>query len=110
MLAFTLNRRPDSQEAISTARYVSVTTFRRSGLGVATPVEFIEHGGSLFFRTLPESGKVKRIYREPRVLVAACSMRGKVTGRRRAGTAVLLSPEETAELAPLFSGKYGRIW
>jgi PPOX class probable F420-dependent enzyme len=91
-------------------RYISVTTFRRDGTGVATPVEFLMIDGSIYFRTLPDAGKVKRIRSEQRVLVAPCTMRGRVTGHKLAGVATLLSPEETAKLLPGFQAKYGLVW
>ena len=112
MVAFTsgLRRPHESSRPLAAERYVSVTTFRRNGTGVPTPVEFVVEGDSLFFRTLPDAAKVKRIRREPRVLLAPCTMRGKVTGRKRAGTATLLTPAETQALIPAFGEKYGLIW
>ena len=112
MLAFTYPGlwREDETGALAAARYVSVTTFRHNGIGVATPVEFVMQDGSLYFRTLPDAGKVKRIRREPRVLVARCTMRGKLTGRKLAGIATLLPPDETQALLPAFEAKYGTLW
>jgi hypothetical protein len=112
MLAFTYPglRREEEADLLAKARYVSVTTFRSSGVGVATPVEFVMQDGGLLFRTLPDSGKVKRIRLQPRVLVAACTMRGRVTGHKLAGTATLLSDEQSEALLPAFDAKYGRLW
>jgi PPOX class probable F420-dependent enzyme len=89
---------------------MSITTFRRDGRGVAPPVEFVAEAGSLYFMTLPDSGKVKRIRREPRVLVSPCTIRGRPTGHKLAATATLLSPEQSAALVPAFRAKYGCIW
>ena len=111
MLAFTFASLPEeAREVLAGERYVSVTSFRRDGLGVATPVEFVMQADAIFFRTLPDCGKVKRMRREPRVLIAACTMRGKVKGHKIAGTAALLSPKETQALMPAFEAKYGRLW
>ena len=110
MLALTASSRPDEVAALARARYVSVTTFRRDGRAVATPVEFVEVEGNLYFRTLPDSGKVRRIRREPRVLLAECTIRGKVTGHKHAGVATLLPPDETEALLPAFRAKYGLAW
>lgn len=110
MLAFTTHRPQTAPDALETARYVSVTTYRRDGRAVSTPVEFIEKDGSLFFRTLPDSGKVKRIRRQAGVLVASCTMRGKLTGPKQPGIASLLSADESEELWPAFHAKYGWLW
>jgi PPOX class probable F420-dependent enzyme len=112
MLAFTYPglQREEETGSLATAHYVSVTTFRHNGIGVATPVEFVMQDGSLYFRTLPDAGKVKRIRREPRVLLARCTMRGRLTGHKLAGIATLLSRDETQALLPAFDAKYGLVW
>ena len=57
-------------------KHISVTTYKRDGTGVATPVWFVQEGDRLLFRTGVASGKAKRIRRNPAVLVAACTIRG----------------------------------
>ena len=42
-------------------RYISLTTFYKSGKGVTTPVEFAEKDGKLYVNTRKESWKGKRI-------------------------------------------------
>ena len=61
-------------------KYLSLTSFRKSGVPVRTPVWFAEAEGKLYLFTNPKSGKAKRIRNNPRVLIAPCTMRGKVTG------------------------------
>jgi uncharacterized protein len=61
-------------------RYLSVTSFKRDGTGVATPVWFVSDGGRLFAFTDLQSAKVRRIRRDPHVLVAACRADGKLRG------------------------------
>src|SRR5918993_351000 len=46
-------------------RYLSLTSFRRDGTGVATPVWFVEDGGRLLVETDAGSYKVRRIRRDP---------------------------------------------
>ena len=65
---------------ISGQKYVSLTTFRKSGVAVRTPVWFAEGGGKLYVKTRSDSGKYKRVRNNSSVLVAPCTMRGKVTG------------------------------
>lgn len=65
--------------AISDEKYVLLTTFRRSGDPVATPVWIAAlPDGSAGFTTEPDVGKVKRIRHTPRVTLQACSATGKV--------------------------------
>ena len=62
------------------ASYLSLATFRRSGVAVETPVWFAEHGGRLYVFSAGDAGKVKRLRNDPRIRVAPCSVRGRVTG------------------------------
>jgi PPOX class probable F420-dependent enzyme len=59
---------------------VSLTTFKRDGTAVATPVNFAVDGDRAYFRTWTTSGKAKRLRRDGRVLIAPCTFRGRVTG------------------------------
>ena len=66
--------------AIAGQKYISLTTFRKNGVGVSTPVWFGEDGDKLYVMTRSDMGKAKRIRNNPRVRVAPCTIRGKVTG------------------------------
>jgi PPOX class probable F420-dependent enzyme len=61
-------------------RYLSVTSFKRDGTGVATPLWFVLDGSELLALTDLHSAKVRRIRRNPRVLVAPCRASGKLRG------------------------------
>jgi PPOX class probable F420-dependent enzyme len=64
---------------IADARYISFTTFRRSGAAVATPVWVAPMpDGRLAFTTRAEAGKVKRLAHTGRVLLSPSDARGKV--------------------------------
>ena len=65
-------------EALFRGRYLSVTSFKRDGTGVATPVWFVSDGRRLFALTDLHSAKVRRMRRNPRVLVASCRVDGKL--------------------------------
>lgn len=75
-------------------RAVMLTTYRRDGRPVATPVGYGIDGPTLYVMTDPASGKVKRLRRTPRVQVAASTLRGAVRGPEVAGTARLLTGPE----------------
>ncbi|MFC9297628.1 PPOX class F420-dependent oxidoreductase [Streptomyces sp. NPDC057011] len=65
-------------EELSRGKYVSLTTFRKDGTPVATPVWAVADGGELCVWTRSDSWKVKRIRNNGRVAVAACDVRGRV--------------------------------
>jgi hypothetical protein len=67
-------------EAFDRERYLSLATFRRSGVAVQTPVWFAASGGRLYVFSEGDAGKVKRLRNDPRVRVAPCSVRGRLTG------------------------------
>jgi uncharacterized protein len=67
--------------AIRNQRYISLKTFRKNGLGVATPVWFGEDEGKLYVMTRSDMGKTKRIRNNSKVTVAPCTIRGRLTGR-----------------------------
>lgn len=60
--------------------YVVLTTFRRSGEPVATPVWVVADpkGDGVVVMTIADSGKVKRIRNDPRVTLQACGRFGLV--------------------------------
>jgi uncharacterized protein len=68
-------------------KYLSLTTYRRDGTAVATPVWFVEDGDHVYVTTGATSGKVKRIRHNPAVTVAACNGMGKLRGEQFAGRA-----------------------
>lgn len=61
-------------------KYIDLVTFRKSGVGVHTPVWFAEGDGSLFIFTNPKAGKMKRIRNNPRVEIAPSTIRGRALG------------------------------
>ena len=72
---------------ISGQKYISLITFRKSGVAVPTPVWFGEQDGKLYVKTRNDSGKYKRIRNNPLVKIAPCNMRGTITGPEFSGTA-----------------------
>lgn len=61
-------------------RYLSITSYKPDGTGVATPVWFVEDDGRLLAETDSGSFKVKRIRANPSVTVAVCSASGRLRG------------------------------
>ena len=88
--------RPADLDSRFPGRYLSVTSFKRDGSGVATPVWFVSDGRRLFAFTDLHSPKIRRIRRSPRALVAPCRVNGKLRGEPVAATAEVLTA--TADL------------
>lgn len=59
-------------------RSVALTTYRRSGVAVTTPVWIAPAGDVLVLMTGGSTGKVRRLRRDPRVQLQQCSARGRV--------------------------------
>ena len=93
-------------------RYMTLSTFRRSGAEVATPVWFAAAGGKLYVFTAGDSGKVKRLRHSSRVRVAPSEARGRVQGAWRDATARLVTEPATIERAhAALHAKYGwQMW
>ena len=80
-LVVTEERRgPQPFEALEGHRFINLRTFRRSGEGVDTPVWFALVDGRVYVTTPPESGKMKRIRNNSRVVMTPCNSRGKPRG------------------------------
>lgn len=88
--------------------YVSITTFKRDGTPVSTPVWVARDDGKLLIHSAANSWKVKRIRRDKHVRLAACSAGGKVRGDAFDGEATILA--DTARVEALEARKYGLLY
>jgi PPOX class probable F420-dependent enzyme len=68
---------PGPFEPLEGHRYIRLTTFRRSGIGVPTTVWFALVEGKLYVFTSANSGKAKRIRNNPRVTLTPSNFMGK---------------------------------
>jgi PPOX class probable F420-dependent enzyme len=66
--------------ALAGQKYINLTTFRRDGSPVVTPVWFAREGDALYITTYDGTGKVKRLRANERVELAPSDARGKVRG------------------------------
>jgi PPOX class probable F420-dependent enzyme len=87
-------------------RYLSITSYKRDGRGVATPVWFVQRDGRLLVETDATSGKIKRIRRNPQVRVAACTASGRLHGEQVPAVAEVLPDSETGAVERLIADKY----
>ncbi|MBB2988480.1 PPOX class F420-dependent oxidoreductase [Terracoccus luteus] len=65
-------------DVVAAMQYVSLTTFRKTGAPVSTPVWIARDGDELAFVTVDPTGKTKRLANDPRVEMRPCDMRGNV--------------------------------
>jgi PPOX class probable F420-dependent enzyme len=88
--------------------YIWLTTFRKSGKAVGTPIWFTSDDSRLYVWTPRDSGKVKRIRAGSPVEVVACDFGGKNThGPTFAGTARLLDEGDSERVRKMIISKYG---
>ena len=87
-------------------KYLSLTSFRRGGSGVATPMWFVRENGHLLVETDADSYKARRIRRNPVVTIADCTASGKVVGAAVPAHARFLPETERARVEHLIASKY----
>jgi uncharacterized protein len=87
-------------------KYLSLTTYRRDGSPVSTPVWFVADRGRLVVWTSAGSWKARRLRRDPRVRIAACDFRGNVHGSAWHGTARFLPADDGLRVQRLLRKKY----
>jgi PPOX class probable F420-dependent enzyme len=100
---------PSDLDVVNANRYVSLTTFRRSGEPVSTPVWVALDGAELVVDTVDPSGKLKRLAHTSRVELRPCDLRGRVPegAPTYAGTAVVVrTPEGVAAVKRALGRKY----
>ena len=87
--------------------YISLTTFRRTGVPVATPVWAAPDGDSLVVWTRADSGKVKRLRHTSRVTLAPCDVRGRVQGPAADGVATIYDHADWPQALAALRRAYG---
>ena len=104
---------PTDVTALGESEFVSLTTFRRTGEPVPTPVWVARDGDALVAITGGSSGKVKRIRRDPRVVLRPCDRRGTVApdAPSAEGRAEIVA-DPAAQEGPrrALAAKYGLQW
>ncbi|WP_058855613.1 PPOX class F420-dependent oxidoreductase [Nocardia jinanensis] len=99
-----------SWEQLAQAKYVSLTTYKRDGSPVGTPVWVAPDGDRLLVWTDPTSWKVKRIRRNPEVTLQISDNRGRTDGGEvLPGTAEILDAAGTEHARAVVGSKYGLV-
>jgi PPOX class probable F420-dependent enzyme len=96
--------------ALGDERFLSLTTFRKSGVAVSSPVWVGRDGDALVVTTPEGSGKVKRLRNSSRVELRPCSRSGKVEDGAEpvAGVAEIVTADDSRDqLTGVIKQKYG---
>jgi uncharacterized protein len=95
---------------VSEAKYIRLTTYRRDGRGVPTPVHIVADTESereaVFFRTWNVAGKAKRLRHTPAAEIAPSTFRGRPLGAPIPAQAHLLDGEASQRAAALLASKH----
>ncbi|MFI9503193.1 PPOX class F420-dependent oxidoreductase [Nocardia sp. NPDC052566] len=95
---------------LSKSSFALLTTYKKDGTPVGTPVWVAPDGDRIVIWTTPKTWKAKRIRRNPDVTLQACDGRGKPKGDEvLAGSARLLDPDATEHVRRVVAKKYGII-
>jgi uncharacterized protein len=85
---------------------ILLTTYKRDGTPVATPVSIAFAGDRAFFRSYDKAWKTKRLRNNPQVEVAASTLRGKPTGPPVHARATLLNGEQAGIAAQALARRH----
>lgn len=96
-----------SLDRLASGTYLLVTSYRKDGTPVATPVWVVRDGDALGVWTAAGSWKVKRIRRRAGVLVGPCDVRGNPTGDQVPATAEIGDAATAGRYRDLIARKYG---
>lgn len=99
--------KPETLESLGGGKYLLITSYRKNGTGVATPVWVVRDGDALGVWTVADSWKVKRIRARGDVLVGPCDLRGRPTGDQIPATAEICDAPTSARYRRLIARKYG---
>jgi PPOX class probable F420-dependent enzyme len=94
-------------DSVASARTILLTTYKRDGTPVGTPVNVAVVGGDVaYIRTYDPSGKLKRMRRNADVEVAPSTVRGRVTGPAVPARARILAGAESDAAAAAIVHKH----
>lgn len=96
-----------SFEPLQGQKFIALTTYRKSGEPVVTPVWFTQRDSKLYVWTGASSGKVKRLRNNPQVSLAPSDFSGKPLGDALSGLVSFPPEGEWKVLNGLFQSKYG---
>ena len=104
----TMNGAVNKDQNFSSQQYINLETFRKNGAGVKTPVWFVQDSGTIYVRTIANSGKIKRIRNFTQVNIAPCKVDGALLGDWHSARAVEINDADIHQKVDRLLGqKYG---
>jgi uncharacterized protein len=94
-------------EEVGRCKRALLVTYRRDGTPVPTPTWAALGDGVLYVRTERASGKLKRLRRDARMLIAPCTVRGEPLGAPLEASARVLAAEEEPIAEQTLAERYG---
>jgi uncharacterized protein len=88
-------------------KFIVLETYRKTGEAVKTPVWFVIDNDILFIRTYSDSGKAKRLRRNPRARLALSTFRGEPRGDWVEVEIRPASSQESQRIENMMQKKYG---
>jgi len=98
---------PSTLDDLGRSQFLLLTTYRKDGRAVATPLWVVRDGDALAVWTPTKSGKIKRLRRRSGVLVGACDFRGNPLGEQVSGRASIMDAAGSDRVRSLIRRKYG---
>jgi PPOX class probable F420-dependent enzyme len=96
----------DNLESLRDTKTILLTTYKRDGTPVDTPVSIAFDGKRAFFRSYDKAWKTKRLRNNPQVEVAPSTVSGKATGPAIHARARLLSGADARLAAKTLAGRH----
>lgn len=93
----------DALEPFAAHKTALLTTYRRDGTPVNTPVTIVVDGERAFFRTFDKAWKARRLLNNPEVQVVPSSVKGKPLGPAIRGRTRLLDRSESTRARRLLA-------
>lgn len=102
------SRAATSFEGLRGHKYALLTSYRKNGQAIPSPVWFgMTSNGAVFFASEAGAPKVRRMANNPRVRFAPCDARGKPLGPAVIAVARILPAEEHSHAERVIAANYG---
>src|SRR4029450_9482884 len=96
-------------EQLGAEKYVLLTTYRKDGRAVSTPLWVVPDGPGLALWTPTDTGKLKRIRNTSRVTVQPCDFRGNPHGEALEAHATIGEAADRVRVGDGLKKKYGLV-
>ena len=108
MSAETTQNTSTTFQMLAHEEFINLTTFRKNGAPVSTPIWSAEHNGILYVETSARSGKVKRIRHTSHVTLTPCTASGRPKGESvEAQARIIANGAEIYTVKSALHRKYG---